>query len=182
MFPQVVETRRLLLRKPLSEDADSIFQTYAQDREVTRYLVWMPHESVETTREFIANCQSRWEYARAFPYVITKKGSGELLGMIEIRPNAHRADFGFVLARPYWGQGLMPEAVSALVAIGLAQPSLFRIEATCDVENRASARVLEKAGLSREGLLRRYIIHPNISLEPRDSLIYAIVKELEKTD
>ena len=176
MFPELVETQRLLLRKPLPKDADGIFQTYAQDREVTRYLVWSPHASVETTREFIANCQSRWESAKAFPYVITKRGNGELLGMIEFRLNGHRVDCGFVLARPYWGQGLMPEAVSALIAISLAQPSIFRVEATCDVENRASARVLEKAGLSREGLLRRNIIHPNISLEPRDSLLYAITR------
>ena len=176
MFPESVETQRLLLRKPLPKDADGIFQAYAQDREVTRYLVWSPHASVETTREFIANCQSRWESAKAFPYVITKRGTGELLGMIEFRLDGHRVDFGFVLARPYWGQGLMPEAVSALVAISLAQPSIFRVEATCDVENRASARVLEKAGLSREGLLRRNIIHSNISLEPRDSLLYAITR------
>jgi len=96
--------------------------------------------------------------------------------MIEIRPNGHRADFGFVLARAYWGKGLMPEAISALVKITLAQPSIYRMEATCDFDNKASARALEKAGLSREGLLRRYIIHPNISPEPRDSLLYAITK------
>ena len=176
MFPESIETQRLLLRKPLPKDADSIFQAYAQDREVTRYLEWRPHASVGTTREFIANCQSQWASAKAFPYVITKKDNGELLGMIEIRPNGHRANFGFVLARPYWGRGLMPEAASALVSIALAQPSIFRVAATCDVENSASARVLEKAGLSREGLLRRNIIHPNISPEPRDSLLYAITR------
>jgi RimJ/RimL family protein N-acetyltransferase len=112
----------------------------------------------------------------AFPYVITRKDDGELLGMIEIRPNRHRADFGFVLARPHWGNGIMPEAISALIQITLGQPLIYRMEATCDLENKASARALEKAGLRREGLLRRYIIHPNISSEPRDSLLYAITK------
>ena len=176
MLPEPIDTKRLLLRRPLPEDADAIFEAYAQDREVTRYLVWRPHTAVETTREFIAHCLRRWESEKAFPYVITRKGDGELLGMIELRPNGHRAEFGFVLARRFWGQGVMAEAASALVAIALAQPSIFRVEATCDVENRRSARVLEKAGFSREGLLRRNIIHPNISPEPRDSLLCAITR------
>ena len=176
MFPNTVETRRLLLRRPVPGDADLIFRAYAQDHQVTRYLVWVPHASVETTRNFISDCVNRWKDLVAFPYVITRNEDGELLGMIEIRPNGHRADFGFVLARAYWGKGLMPEAISALVKITLAQPSIYRMEATCDFDNKASARALEKAGLSREGLLRRYIIHPNISPEPRDSLLYAITK------
>jgi len=96
--------------------------------------------------------------------------------MIEIRPNRHRADFGFVLARAHWATGVMPEAISALIEITLAQTLIYRMEATCDLDNKASARALEKAGLSREGLLRRYIVHPNISSEPRDSLLYAITK------
>lgn len=70
----------------------------------------------------------------------------------------------------------MPEAISSVIAIGLSQPALYRMEATCDIDNKASARALEKAGLAREGVLRRYMIHPNISPEPRDSLLYAITK------
>src|SRR5688572_22832800 len=151
MLPETVETQRLLLRRPLPEDADVIFQAYAQDPEVTRYLVWSPHSSVETTRTFIAECEKRWKDAKAFPYVITRRANREVLGMIEIRPSGHRAEFGFVLARPHWGQGLMLEAVCALISTVLAQPHIYRVEATCDVDNKASARVLQKAGLSREG-------------------------------
>jgi RimJ/RimL family protein N-acetyltransferase len=176
MFPETVETRRLHLRRPVAADADAIFRAYAQDPQVTRYLVWMPHTSVETTRKFVADCENRWKSVAAFPYVIARNGSGELLGMIEIRPNRHRAEFGFVLARAHWGNGFMPEAISAMIELTLGQPSIYRMEATCDVDNKASARALEKAGLSREGLLRRYIIHPNVSPQPRDSLLYAITK------
>ena len=67
-------------------------------------------------------------------------------------------------------------AVRYVVAWALAQPSLFRVWAFCDVENPASARVMEKAGLLREGLLRRWHVCPTISLEPRDCLIYAKVR------
>jgi [ribosomal protein S5]-alanine N-acetyltransferase len=176
VFPDTVETLRLRLRRPVPADAERIFQTYAQDGEVTRYLEWVPHTSVETTRKFIAFCEDRWTNSVAFPYVITRKEDGELLGMIEVRPNGHRANFGYVLARSYWGNGFMPEAIIALVHMTLRPPAIYRMEAACDAENKASARALEKAGFSREGLLRRYIIHPNISPEPRDSFLYALTK------
>jgi [ribosomal protein S5]-alanine N-acetyltransferase len=174
-FPIAVETPRLHLRRPVPTDAERIFQAYAQDREVTRYLEWVPHASVETTRKFVAFCQDRWASSVAFPYVITRKEDGELLGMIEVRPNRHRANFGYVLARSYWGNGFMPEAIAAVVNITL-KPPIHRMEATCDAENKASARALEKSGFRREGLLSKYIIHPNISPEPRDSLLYALTK------
>jgi len=176
VFPDTVETLRLRLRRPVTTDAERIFETYAQDRDVTRYLEWIPHTSVETTKKFIAFCQDRWTNAVAFPYVITRKDDGALLGMIEARPNGHRANFGYVLARSYWGNGFMPEAIAAIVKITLEPPTVFRMEAICDVENKASARALEKSGFLREGLLRRYMIHPNISPEPRDSLLYALTK------
>jgi RimJ/RimL family protein N-acetyltransferase len=70
----------------------------------------------------------------------------------------------------------MPEAIAAMVKITFEPPAVYRMEATCDVENKASARALEKSGFFREALLRRYTIHPNISSEPRDSLLYAITK------
>jgi len=67
----------------------------------------------------------------------------------------------------------MPEAVSRLTTIALADPSCFRVQATCDTENIASARTLEKAGFTREALLERYIVHPNISAAPRACFMYA---------
>jgi [ribosomal protein S5]-alanine N-acetyltransferase len=70
----------------------------------------------------------------------------------------------------------MPEALTEVAQWAMRQDSIWRIGAYCDVENRASARVMEKAGLQREGILRHWIIHPNISAEPRDCLSYAMVR------
>jgi RimJ/RimL family protein N-acetyltransferase len=185
VFPVEIETERLRLRRPVPSDAESIFRAYAQDPEVTRYLVWRPHSHVETTRHFIAECESRWANLSGFPYMITPKVGGDPIGMIDLKPFNHsRAleaavefpygiEFGCVLARIHWGNGFMPEAISAVVRVSLSTATIYRVQATCDIENRASARALEKAGLSYEGVLRKYIIHPNISLEPRDSLLYA---------
>lgn len=100
-----------------------------------------------------------------------------VLGAFELRrPEPHRLDCGYVLARPYWGHGLMTEALAEVAGWAMRQEAIWRIGAVCDIENRASARVMEKAGLRREGLLRRWIIHPNISAEPRDCFSDARVR------
>jgi hypothetical protein len=70
----------------------------------------------------------------------------------------------------------MTEALRSIVSWALGQPDVFRVWATCDVENMASTRVLERAGMTREGVLRRWIVHPNLSSTPRDAFCYAIVK------
>ena len=83
---------------------------------------------------------------------------------------------GYVLGREYWGQGYMTEAVKGIIAWALRQKDIYRIWAVSDVDNIGSARVMEKAGMQREGILRRWSVHPNISEEPRDSYCYAITK------
>ena len=175
-FPEIFETTRLRLRPPDKDDAQIIFDTYAQDPDVTRYLVWLPHRSVETTKHFISYCNQRWAAKTAFSYIITKLEDGELLGMVEMQFHSHGANIGYVLAKKYWGRKIMPEAARCIVSHALLQPTMFRVQAFCDVENAASARTLEKVGMSREGILRRYIIHPSVSNEPRDCYLYAISK------
>jgi len=98
-------------------------------------------------------------------------------GALALRQRApHRLDCGYVLARPWWRKGLMTEVLIEVSGWALRQPSVFRIGAVCDVENIGSARVLEKSGFIREGLLRRWLLHPNISDEPRDCYSYARVR------
>lgn len=98
------------------------------------------------------------------------------MGMVELGNKEFKAEIGYVLARKYWGQGFVPEAARAVADWALAQPNIYRVWTVCDVDNLASARVLEKIGMQREGLLRRYIPHPNISEAPRDCWCYAKVK------
>ena len=96
--------------------------------------------------------------------------------MMIARVTDEKWELGYVLARFYWGNGYMTEAVQGLVHWALKQKQIYRIWAVCDVDNIASARVMEKAGMQREGILRRWSVHPNLSPEPRDSYCYAIVK------
>jgi len=172
-LPAAIETPRLKLRAPNVSDAQSMFDAYTQDAEVAKYMVWQPHASLENTREFIAGRVAQWNDGSAFPYIVTLKANGQLIGMLEARKLGHIVNIGYVLARKLWGQGLMVEAIQAFTALALRLPEVYRVEATCDVDNRLSARALEKGGFLREGRLGRHTIHPNISAEPRDCFIYA---------
>lgn len=174
--PEIFETARLRLRPPNLADAQSIFDSYAQDPTVTRYLVWPPHRSIETTEKFVSDCIERRAAGAAFPYVLTRIAGDRPLGMLELKPRPHGANIGYVLAREHWGQGLMPEAARVVVNYTLMQPAIYRVQAFCDVENIASARTLEKIGMIREGMLRRFLVHPAMSSEPRDCYLYAITK------
>ncbi len=98
------------------------------------------------------------------------------MGYLAFTLHGYALEIAYALAREHWGCGYMTEAVTAVVEAALADPRVFRIYAVCDVEHRASARVLQKAGMSLEGVARRSIIEPNLSPEPRDADVYAIVR------
>ena len=172
MLPETFQTKRLVLRPIASEDAEPIFTNYAQDTTVTRFLIWRPHRSRSDTEAYIARCVAAPREAE-ITYVLTDRDNGEVRGSFALRRAApHRLDCGYVLARRWWGRGLMTEVLAEVVNWALHQPSVFRIGAVCDVENVGSARVMEKAGMLREGVLRRWLIHPNVSDEPRDCFSY----------
>lgn len=176
MLPEGFETARLILRPVALGDAPDIFAGYAQDLDVVRFLSWRPHRAAAETVSYIARCAAA-PADRSRTYVLTGRQDGILLGAFDLRrPEPHRLDCGYVLARPYWGRGLMTEALAEISAWALRQDSIWRIGAVCDVENFASARVMEKAGLQREGILHRWIIHPNLAPGPRDCFSYALVR------
>src|SRR6185436_18847472 len=155
VFPDQISTSRLTLRRPVEADARDIFIAYAQDPLVCRYLLWRPHTSENTVREFLGICIAAWETGAKFPYVIADASTSRAIGIIEARPKGHTVDLGYVLARSHWGQGFMPEAITALAGKALEQGA-FRVQAFCDAENVPSQRALEKAGFTREGRLERY--------------------------
>ena len=159
-------------------DAQAIFDSYAHDPEVTRYLIWRPHNSVADTEEFLrGHLVRRQTGAEEFSWVLTLKDDGRLVGMIALHPGEYRVGLGYVLARAYWGRGLMPEAARALVELALAQADIFRVWAVCDCDNEASARLLERNGFRQEGILRKWSLHPNISDVPRDCYCYGRTRD-----
>lgn len=173
ILPAGIRTARLILREPASADAAGIFRAYAQDPQVCRYLAWAPHASESITRTFVDGCIDAWRAGNPIPYMITLHDAGAVIGMLEARIERATIDIGYVLARSHWGMGLVPEAIRSLAAVASAGGRIDRLQATCDVDNVASQRALEKAGFRRECRLERHMVHPNIGSEPRDCFLYA---------
>jgi ribosomal-protein-alanine N-acetyltransferase len=174
--PEVIATPRLLLRKPVvPDDAPRIFSAYAHDPDSTHFLAWRPQRNVE---EVLATLRLRvacWGNGSEFSWVITTRAKGVLMGMISATPDRApwRFSLGYVLGSTHWNRGYMTEAVIGVTETLLALPGICRISAVVDEENFASMRVLEKAGMQREGLLQRWSLHPAISDLPRACWMFA---------
>ncbi|MBB4634074.1 GNAT family N-acetyltransferase [Longimicrobium terrae] len=171
--PERFTTGRLIIRRAQPSDAGAMFERWAQDPDVTRYLSWTPHRRVEDTEAYLAFCTRQWEARREFVWMLQAAESDTLIGSISARPGDHGINLGYLLTRDAWGGGLMTEAATAVTEWWLAQEGVFRVWATCHPGNAASARVLEKSGFQFEGRLRRWEEYPNAGAEPMDSLSFS---------
>jgi RimJ/RimL family protein N-acetyltransferase len=159
--PETITTARLLLRRPVASDARAIHDTYAGDAEVTRLLAWPRHLSVDDTLAFVSWCDQAWSIGPAGPYVIVNAHDA-IIGSTGLDvETAHRAATGYVLARDAWGRGYATEATCAMVDLA-DRLGIGRLYALCHPDNRASVRVLQKAGFTFEGVLRRHTVFPNL--------------------
>jgi RimJ/RimL family protein N-acetyltransferase len=175
--PEVFNSERLLLRKPVMEDAPAIFESYAQDVAVTQYLTWQPHRSIKETQSFLKRCHQSWQRSEAFPWTIIRKSDNQLLGMVEITGIDHAGIcLGYVLAKSYWGKGYMAESLGIIIEWAFMQNDIYRVWAYCDVENTASRNVMEKCGLQCEGVLRNWLKLPQFGEKPRDCFCYSTIK------
>ena len=176
--PDEIHTTRLLLRKPRATDASLMFTAYAQEPAVTRYLMWRPHANIAETEAVIDRFLTAWERQEGFCWFLFTNDTDEMIGSIAARPENNGFNLGFLLARPHWGNGYMPEAIGAAVEWAFTEPWVSRVSAACDIENHSSARALEKAGFVRERILHEFLVHPNISSAPRDCFEYTITRSL----
>lgn len=169
--PETIKTERLLLRKPVIDDAEEIFERYASDPEVTRYLGWPMHESVDDTRVFLEWSDAEWERWPAGPYLICSRTDGKTLGGTGLAfETPFRATTGYVLAKDAWGQGFATEALLAMKKIA-PQLGVKRLYAMCYPEHAPSRHVLEKGGFELEGILRSYFEFPNLHPGEADDVV-----------
>ena len=171
--PLQFSTERLLLRSPRVRDAEEIFSSYASDPEVTRYLSFAACTEISQVEEFLRSRVLAWADGQDFMWLLTLPDSGGIIGSIEARIREFRIELGYVLAREYWGQGYLTESFRVVAEWAEQEPTLHRLWAFCDTENEASARLLERVGLEREGVFRSFSVFPALSDKPRDCLIYA---------
>jgi [ribosomal protein S5]-alanine N-acetyltransferase len=176
--PATFATARLSGRVPRADDAPAVFAAYANDPDVTRYLSWRAYDRVEPLAAFLREAVAHWEKGDGhLAWLLCLKGTDTPIGSIGITlEGGGRAMFGYVLGKKFWGCGFAAEALTYLVDWALAQPMIYRAWAYCDVENPASVRVMEKAGMRREGILRRWHVCPTLGPEPRDCTVCAKVR------
>ena len=170
--PDHIAGPRLLLRPPALDDAGALFQRVARDPEVTKYLLWTPHPDVAATRRVITEKLNISDDERT--WAITLRHSGDVIGLTSCRrPVRHSVEIGYCIGRRWWGKGFMSEALTLLLAELAADPAVYRVWATCHVDNARSAQLLQRAGFALEGRLTRDAVYPTMGPEPHDSLLYA---------
>jgi len=176
-MPTVVplEAPRLRLRALAMDDAAAV-AAYGSDPEVSRYVSWPRHRSIEDAHAFLRYAIAAAEEGRELIWAIVEHATGTVIGTVGLRLQGHRVELGYALAQRHWGRGFATEAAARVVAWALAQRDIYRVWAVCDVENVASARVLEKIGLEREGRLRGWAVMPSLGAVPRDCWCYARLK------
>jgi ribosomal-protein-alanine N-acetyltransferase len=178
--PESIETPRLLLRRPRAADASAIFERFASDREVTRFVGWPAHTSVDDARAFVEFSDAEWLRWPAGPYLVISRSDDTLLGSTGLAfETPYRASTGYVLARDSWGCGYATEALRAMVELA-RRTRVVRLYAICHIDHRASAHVLEKGGFTREAILGRFVEFPNLLPgDPCDVLCYATIFDRE---
>ena len=151
-----LETERLLLRKMCLDDTDDMYE-YSKDPEVTKYLSWSPHESKAYTYDYLMYLQNRYKTGDFFDWAIVCKQSDKMIGTCGFTrfdfPN-NSAEVGYVINPKFKGQGIATEASARVIRYGFETLRLERIECKFMIGNDASRRVMEKNGMTFEGIRR----------------------------
>lgn len=176
--PRTLETPRLLLRAIEPNDGATIFKLYAADPVASRYMSFKCTGKLSDTQYFVDNAARYFRGEESpvahYPWLITVRELGEEIGTVGIGP---KSEFtlagGYILAPQYWGHGYATEAWGAIVEWAKTQPGVHRIEASHHPSNAGSGRVMEKVGLTLEGVIKRSTLYPNVSDLPEDAVLYA---------
>ena len=174
---KLFETERLILRRHELSDAKDMFNNYCNSDNVTKYLSWSTHKSLQDTIDYLNNVAlPKYEQENTYMWSVVLKETNEVIGCIEassVDLEHKSVMFGWVLGEKFWGQGLMPEA-ALVIRDYLFSEGFVRIWAYHNVENPKSGRVMQKIGMLHEGTLKKY------SLDNKGNFIdcdlYAITK------
>ena len=148
-----LHTERLSLRPMHPIDAEDMF-SYAKREDVTEYLLWSPHPSVNYTADYLRYIQSRYALGDFFDWAIIDRESRRMIGtcgFTKINTDNDSGEIGYVLNPDFWGRGYAVEAAKRVMEFGFCELGLHRIEARFMKGNERSLRVMEKLGMSFEG-------------------------------
>lgn len=172
----VLETERLVLRKLALSDAEDVFE-YAKNPEVSKYLTWDAHTSIDDTLTYLNFVLGGYANGKTGNWAIVDKEENKVIGAISFvqfdKQNSY-GEIGYTLSYDYWNKGIMTEALKRVIRFSFEDMKINRVQALHFVENPASGRVMQKANMSYEGLLKQRLYAKE---KFWDSKQYAIVKD-----
>ena len=152
----VIETKRLLLRKVKKKDTHDMYE-YSCDGRVSEYLLWSPHPNEKYTKSYISSLKKQYKNHTFFDFAVIYKENGKMIGTCGFsRVDAENScvEIGYVLSHDYWGMGIAAEAAREMIRLAFEEFGFNRVEARYMTENIHSARVMEKLGMKKDGVLR----------------------------
>ena len=155
---QRIETNRLILRRFEAGDAEAMFRNWASDPEVTKYLTWPAHGSVEVSQWVLDDWMSHYEEDTFYQWAIVPKDLGEPIGSISVvsrNDNAQLVQLGYCIGKNWWHRGIMTETLQAVLDFFFDEVGVNRVEAIHDVKNPNSGAVMRKCGMTYEATLRQ---------------------------
>ncbi len=174
---KLIETKRLILRKFKLTDAEGMYNNWASDDDVTRYITWATHKNIEETKEVVSKYVTESEKNNYYHWCIELKETGEQVGSIgafRLFDDLQLFEVGYCIGKKFWNMGITTEAMHALIKFFFEEVGVNRIEARHDTKNPASGVVMKKSGMQLEGILRQAGKN-NTGI--CDSAVYAILKE-----
>ncbi|WP_326909238.1 GNAT family N-acetyltransferase [Sedimentibacter sp. MB31-C6] len=147
---QLIETRRLILRKFQTIDVYDVYTNWTSDVEAAKYNAWKVHDSIETTKIYLYEWIKQYDKLKYYHWAITDKKTEEVIGSISlsnIKTRKKYCEIGYTVARKYWNQGIATEALKDVIDYLINEVGFITIRALHDVRNKASGRVMEKAGM-----------------------------------
>ena len=154
---QCLETQRLILRPFKAEDGHAMFRNWCSDPEVSKYLSWAVHETEDVSLRLAAHWEEESKKLNCYQWCIVPKALGEPAGSIAVvaqEEDIAMAEIGYCLGRKWWGNGWTTEAAREVIAYLIRDVGFNRVQACHDPRNPGSGRVMIKAGMTFEGILR----------------------------
>ncbi|MBQ8831131.1 MAG: GNAT family N-acetyltransferase [Oscillospiraceae bacterium] len=154
---QTIKTERLTLRRYRVTDAKTMYETWARDERVTKFLTWQPHASADLTKALLEIWCADYEKDNNYNWVI--EFEGKIIGSITVVRQSERdelAELGYCLGHGYWEKGIMTEAAKAVIDFLFGEVGFNRISIEHAVKNPGSGKVAKKCGMTLEGTKREY--------------------------
>lgn len=173
-LPEQFTTDRLLLRRLRYEDAEEIFYTYASKTEVTKFVSWPTHKTLQDTKNFLRYAVNAWDQGTDYSFSVRLKESNRLIGSFGIINENGKLQFGYALSPTQWNKGYATEVCTRFMQMLRTQTGVYRINTFVDAENVSSAKVLVKSGLVEEARLVRWFRFVNQNNEAKDCILFIL--------